>query len=92
MPRFIDCATREYGVEVPIKLVAGAVGVKDRRIAYSAGPGNGIGTMIKDSVEHEANLNVIQQGVIDKFLLRFFEKIFETAGKVRPPNFLGFPL
>jgi hypothetical protein len=34
VPRFIDCATREYGVELPIKLVAGAVGVKGRRIAY----------------------------------------------------------
>jgi hypothetical protein len=39
-----------------------------------------------------ANLNVIEQGAIDKFLLRFFEKTIETAGKVRPPNFLGFPL
>jgi hypothetical protein len=91
VPRFIDCATRAYGVEVPIKLVAGAVGVKDRRIAYPGGPGNGIGTMIKDSVEHEANLNIIEQDAVDKFLLRFFERIFETAGKVRPANFLGFP-
>jgi len=44
VPRFIDCATREYGVELPIKLVAGAVGVKGRRIAYHGGPANGIGT------------------------------------------------
>jgi hypothetical protein len=91
VPHFIDCATREYGVELPIKLVAGAVGVKGRRIAYHGGPANGIGTMIKDAVEHEANLNVIEQAAVDKFLLRSFEKIFEGAGKVRPPNFRGFP-
>ncbi|WP_049803036.1 hypothetical protein [Bradyrhizobium japonicum] len=91
LPYYIDCMTREYGVEAPIKMVAGAVGVKGRRIAWSGGPGNGIATMIKDAVEHEALLNVIEQGAIDKFLLRFFEKIFEAAGETRPENFGGFP-
>jgi hypothetical protein len=45
------------------------VGVKGRRIAHDSGPGSGIGMMIKVAVEQEANLNVIEQDTVDKFLL-----------------------
>lgn len=65
--------------------------MKGRRIAWSGGAGKGIATIIKDAVEHEALLNVIEQGAIDKFLLRFFEKIFEAAGETRPKKTWRLP-
>jgi hypothetical protein len=72
-------------------LLIGVVGIKGRLIAWNGGPGNGYSKMIKASVEHERNVNQVDQPTLDQFLLELFEKIFEASGKARPKNFNGFP-
>jgi hypothetical protein len=91
VPRFIDCMTREFSASLPIRLVGGVAGIKGRLIAWNGGPGNGYTKMIKASVEHERNLNQVDQPALDQFLLELFEKILEASGKRRPKNFNGFP-
>lgn len=91
LPHFLECVTTQYGVTFPIHVVAGLVKVKGLDLAYSGGPGRGVGTMIKDNVELDRILNVGDKRTVDQFLFNFFEKIWEGAGKERPIHFLNFP-
>jgi hypothetical protein len=78
-------------VELPVRVVAGVVGLKGRRLVV---PGTAIGSygrMMTDSVEYEAILRDDSLEAQDKLLLALFEKIFDQSGQPRPEKLGGFP-
>jgi hypothetical protein len=78
------------GVELPIKVIAGVVGLKGRRVVVS-GTGLGVhGHMMTNEVHLERVFHEDSIEAQDKFLLQLFNKIFDQSGAPRP-RINGFP-
>lgn len=82
---------RSVGIALPVKVIAGLTGVKDRRLVVSGATLGLYGRMTTDGVEHVAILHNDSLETQDKFLLAFFEKIFDQTGNQRPHKLCGFP-
>jgi hypothetical protein len=78
------------GVELPVKVIAGVVGLKGRRVVVS-GTGLGVhGHMMTNEVHLERVFHEDSIEAQDKFLLELFNKIFDQSGAPRP-RINGFP-
>jgi hypothetical protein len=78
-------------VEMPVKVSAGVVGIKGRRVVVSGSAIGQHGKMMKDEVHLTRIFHDDSIEAQDKFLLELFNKIFDQSGAPRPPGINGFP-
>jgi hypothetical protein len=91
LKRGLDYMKDVAGVELPIKVIAGVVGLKGRRIVVS-GTALGVhGRMMTDEVHLPMIFHDDSIEAQDKFLLALFNKIFDQSGAPRAPGINGFP-
>lgn len=79
------------GAEFPVKVTAGVVGVKGRRLVIPGCAVNLHGPMMTDEVEVTRLLHEDTLEAQDKYLLQLFQGIFEQTGALRPKGLNGFP-
>lgn len=77
--------------EMPIKVIAGVVGMKGRTIAVNNAVVGTYGKMMTDSVELTMILRDGSREAQDQYLLQLYEKIFDQSGHARPQGLNGFP-
>jgi hypothetical protein len=82
---------QQVGGEFPVKVSAGAVGLKGRRIVISGRALHMHGRMMTDEVHYTMLLQNGSLETQDKYLLGLFEKIFDQSGAPRPIGLNGFP-
>jgi hypothetical protein len=87
----LDFIKNTSKVELPIRVVAGVVGFKGRRLVVPGTTIGSYGRMMTDGVEYEAILHDDSLDAQDKLLLALFEKIFDQSGQPRPEKLGGFP-
>jgi hypothetical protein len=78
-------------VKPPYTVEAGLVGVKNWDLYVTNQRGGEIFGPMYDDVKLRQTLLNDSEIEQEKFLLRFFEKIFDQSGRERPPHYNGFP-
>ena len=89
LPRYIDYICDLVPSPFPIVAEAGAVHVLNKIITASGQIIDNNLKIARDDIVHQGDINN-REGV-NNFLLGFFEKIYQTAGRKRPQNLNGFP-
>ena len=73
----------------PLVIKAGAVGLKDFKLAVDTD--ELYGPYFDDTFEGDYELADFSQGEINRLLLQFFEELFAASGYPRPANLWNFP-
>jgi hypothetical protein len=87
----LDYLRNVAGAEMPIKVVAGVVGMKGRRMVVSGTVVGTHGRMMTNEVDQTMLPQDDSLGAQDKYLLRLFETIFDQSVASRPKGLNGFP-
>lgn len=92
LPEYLNFTKQVSGVSLPVTVEAGLVGVKgwELIVATGYGPAISAGTMY-DDVKVRRVLNNDDEETRKKFLLDFFQSVFDQAGIDRPAGLNGFP-
>jgi hypothetical protein len=76
--------------ELPIKVIAGVVGMKGRTVAVTGGVMGAYGKMMNNEAEHTMVFHDDSLDAQDQYLFQLFEKIFDQSGHPRPKHLNAF--
>ena len=91
--RYLKLAKTELGYIGRIEVEAGLVAIDGYSIAMSPQKyfDQFWGPIFDDQIIHNEKFDIDDETAANRFLLTFFEKVFDSAGRPRPNNLYGFP-
>jgi hypothetical protein len=87
--QYVEFTQQVSKVALPLKIIAGIEGVKERKLLHDGMPLGQAGVMYEDNVTHEAVLNDVSVATQAEFLMKFFEKVNDNGGVPRPRGLYG---
>lgn len=91
LPNYINFA-KSMGIEAPYTIEAGAIGLNQAYLGIPKDYDDGLrGPIHENELIYRGVIEEANEAEIQKFLLDFFEELFDLSGYHRPKNFNNFP-